>query len=35
MIIEKALNFTEAYEDSYKVVVRDSNDSYYENIIVE
>ena len=35
MIIEKAFNFTKAYEDSYTVLVRDSNNTYFEDIVVK
>ena len=35
MIIEKAFNFTKAYEDSYTVVVSDSNNTYYEVVAVQ
>jgi len=35
MIIEKAFNFSKAYNDTYTVVVRDGNDSYYESVIVK
>lgn len=35
MIIEKALNFKKAYKDSYTVVVKDSENTYYENIVVK
>ena len=34
MIIEKAFNFTKAFEDSYTVIVTDSEKSYFENILV-
>ena len=34
-IIEKAFNFQKAFVDTYTVVVRDSNDTYYETIHVE
>lgn len=32
MIIEKAINFKKAYSDRYTVVVKDSENTYYENI---
>lgn len=35
MIIEKAFNFTEAYKDSYTIVVHDSSNTYYEDILVK
>ena len=35
MIIEKAFNFSKAYEDSYTIVVRDSNNIYFEGITVK
>ena len=34
MIIEKALNFNQAYNDQYTVVVKDSQNTYYENIVI-
>lgn len=34
MIIEKAFNFSKAYADNYTVVVRDSQNTYYEDIVV-
>ncbi|MGB7393362.1 MAG: hypothetical protein WA913_03110 [Pricia sp.] len=34
MIIEKSFNFKKAYKDSYTVVVKDDNDTYYENIVI-
>lgn len=34
MIIEKALNFKKAFKDRYTVVVKDSENTYYENIVV-
>lgn len=34
MIIEKVFNFTQAFEDSYTIVVTDSNNTYYEAISV-
>lgn len=35
MIIEKALNFNKAYADQYTVVVEDSENTYYESIVVK
>ncbi|MGB6151355.1 MAG: hypothetical protein WBG48_05135 [Pricia sp.] len=35
MIIEKALNFNKAYSDQYTVVVKDSENTYYENIVID
>lgn len=32
--IEKALNFKKAYKDSYRVIVKDSNDTYYRDFNV-
>ena len=34
MIIEKAFNFTKAYEDNYTVVVRNGKETYYENVVI-
>ncbi len=34
MIIEKALNFKQAFKDRYVVVVKDSENTYYESIVV-
>ena len=34
MIIEKALNFKKAFKDRYTVVVKDSENTYYESIVV-
>jgi hypothetical protein len=34
MIIEKAINFNKAYKDRYTVVVKDSENTYYESIAV-
>lgn len=34
MIIEKALNFKQAFKDRYMVVVKDSENTYYESIFV-
>ena len=34
MIIEKALNFKQAFKDRYAVVVKDSENTYYESIVV-
>lgn len=35
MIIEKVLNFKKAYKNRYTVVVKDSENTYYENILVK
>ncbi|SDE07841.1 hypothetical protein SAMN05421636_103164 [Pricia antarctica] len=35
MIIEKALNFKKAYKDRYSIVVMDSENTYYESIVVQ
>ena len=34
MIIEKAINFQDAYADNYTVVVKDSEDTYYKSISI-
>ncbi|HEA20753.1 MAG TPA: hypothetical protein ENH87_07525 [Pricia antarctica] len=34
MIIEKAMNFNNAYNDQYTVVVKDNENTYYENILI-
>lgn len=34
MIIEKAMNFNTAYNDRYTVVVKDCENTYFENIVV-
>ncbi|NJB70625.1 hypothetical protein GGR42_001087 [Saonia flava] len=35
MLVEKAFNFENALKDSYTVVVKDSNDTYYKEVIVD
>ncbi|SMP10692.1 hypothetical protein SAMN06265375_1011344 [Muriicola jejuensis] len=35
LVVEKAFNFGNAEKDSYKVVVRDANDSYAEYYVVK
>ncbi|MEK6154977.1 hypothetical protein WIW50_17030 [Flavobacteriaceae bacterium 3-367] len=35
LVVEKVFNFERAFEDNYTVVVKDSNDTYYEAVIVE
>ena len=35
MVVEKAINFEKAYEDSYTVVVKAGEDTYYENVLVD
>lgn len=35
LVVEKVFNFEKAFEDSYTVVVKDSNDTYYEAVVVE
>ena len=34
MVIEKVLNFTKAFADKYTVVVKDDDNTYYENVVV-
>ena len=34
LTIQKAFNFTNAFEDRYTVLVKDSDNTYYENIVV-
>lgn len=34
-LVEKAFNFEKAYEDTYRVVVKDGDDTFYEDISVE
>ncbi len=34
MIVGKVINFTKAYKDQYTIVVKDSNNTYYESIVV-
>ena len=34
LLVEKAFNFEKAYKDSYTVVIKNSNDIYYKNIVV-
>lgn len=35
MIVEKAFNFANAYKDTYTVMVKNSNDVYYEHIVIK
>jgi hypothetical protein len=35
LVVEKAFNFSSAVEDSYKVIVKDANDTYYEYYVVK
>jgi hypothetical protein len=35
LLVEKAFNFENAFQDSYTIVVKDNKDSYYENVDVK
>ncbi|GAB5475323.1 MAG: hypothetical protein Mars2KO_34220 [Maribacter sp.] len=35
LLVEKAFNFEKAYEDTYRVVVKNGEDTFYENISVK
>lgn len=35
LIVEKAFNFSSAVKDSYKVIVKDGNETYYEFYVVK
>ncbi|MGB5818147.1 MAG: hypothetical protein WBG90_01590 [Saonia sp.] len=35
LIIEKAFNFEKAFEDSYTLVLKDNDDTYYQEVIIE
>jgi len=35
LIVEKAINFENAVEDNYTVVVKNGKDTYYENILID
>ena len=35
MLVEKAFNFETAYDDTYVVVVKNGNDTFYEDIVVK
>lgn len=35
LIIEKAFNFKKAFEDSYTIVVKDNDNTYFEDIVVK
>jgi len=34
LVVEKAFNFTKAEKDSYKVIIKGSQDTYYESYVV-
>jgi len=34
LVVEKAFNFTNAEKDSYKVIIKGSQDTYYESYVV-
>jgi len=35
LVVEKVFNFSSAIKDSYKVIVKDGNDTYYEYYVVK
>ena len=35
LVVEKAFNFSSAVQDSYKVIVKDGNETYYEYYVVK
>ncbi|MEB8330472.1 hypothetical protein OO009_14000 [Flavobacteriaceae bacterium KMM 6897] len=35
VIVEKAFNFEKAYRGRYTVIIKDGNDTYYENVLVK
>ena len=35
MVVEKAINFEKAFDDSYTVVVKNGSETYYENVLVD
>jgi hypothetical protein len=35
MVVEKAINFENAFDDSYTVVVKNGSKTYYENVLVD
>ena len=35
LVVEKAFNFSSAVKDSYKVIVKDGNETYYEYYVVK
>ena len=35
LVVEKAFNFSSALKDSYKVIIKDGNETYYEYYVVK
>jgi hypothetical protein len=35
MVVEKAINFEKAFDDSYTVIVKNGSEIYYENVLVD